>query len=292
LGTLYPVFVEVITGTQVSVGRPFFDRMAVPLSFGLLLAMGIGPFIPYRRAAPAVLWRRLRLPLLVASAATAGLVVLGLRSVSVVAVSFVLVAMAVASIQELITTVPALRLGPVIRLLRTHRGYWGGQLSHLGLATLALGIAVTSTLADRATLTLERGESVEALGYDVTFSGTRREDEPGRDARIAAIVLREGGRVVHVAEPALTTFTSQVQAVGTPSVWSTPGSDVYVALTSIDSDRVGINVYRYPLMWLVWAGGSIVALGGFWALAGRRRQPTSSRSTGLPSRQTSVVTRV
>ncbi|MGH3451159.1 MAG: cytochrome c-type biogenesis CcmF C-terminal domain-containing protein, partial [Haloechinothrix sp.] len=194
--------------------------------------------------------------------------------------------------QELITTVPALRLGPVIRLLRTHRGYWGGQLSHLGLATLALGIAVTSTLADRATLTLERGESVEALGYDVTFSGTRREDEPGRDARIAAIVLREGGRVVHVAEPALTTFTSQVQAVGTPSVWSTPGSDVYVALTSIDSDRVGINVYRYPLMWLVWAGGSIVALGGFWALAGRRRQPTSSRSTGLPSRQTSVVTRV
>jgi len=42
VGTVYPVFVETFTGTQVSVGRPFFDRMAVPLAFGLLLAMGVG----------------------------------------------------------------------------------------------------------------------------------------------------------------------------------------------------------------------------------------------------------
>jgi cytochrome c-type biogenesis protein CcmF len=272
LGTLYPVLVEVATGTRVSVGRPFFDRLAVPLSVGLLLAMGAGPFTPYRRADPAVMWRRLRTPLLGASIVAAALVLSGLRSLPVVSVGFIVVAMIVASVQELVTTAPTLHPRPILRLLRTHRGYWGGQVSHLGLATLALGIAVTSSLADRSTLTLERGEPTEVLGYNLTYQGIHPEEQPGRDARVARIVFRHDGRVVHVAEPALTTFTSQVQAVGTPSVWSTPGRDVYVSLSSLEAQRIGVNVYRYPFMWLVWAGGTLVALGGLWALGGRRRR--------------------
>ena len=44
-GTLYPILVEAFTGDQISVGRPFFDSLAVPLAFALLLAMGVGPYV-------------------------------------------------------------------------------------------------------------------------------------------------------------------------------------------------------------------------------------------------------
>ncbi len=60
----------------------------MPLAFGLLMAMGLGPFTPYRRSSGAVMWTRLRVPLMVASAVAALVVVAGLRSTAVVTVFF------------------------------------------------------------------------------------------------------------------------------------------------------------------------------------------------------------
>ncbi|MGH2695613.1 MAG: heme lyase CcmF/NrfE family subunit, partial [Actinomycetota bacterium] len=71
VGTVYPLLLEAATGDQVSVGRPFFDRFGIPLSYGLLLAMGVGPAFPYRVARWRVLWARIRRPLQTAALAGA-----------------------------------------------------------------------------------------------------------------------------------------------------------------------------------------------------------------------------
>ncbi len=43
LGTVFPLVVEAVRGVQMSVGRPYFDRMAVPIGVALLFLMGVGP---------------------------------------------------------------------------------------------------------------------------------------------------------------------------------------------------------------------------------------------------------
>lgn len=280
LGTLYPVVLEALTGAQTSVGRPFFDTMAVPLSLALLVAMGVGPYTPYRRASGKVMWRRLRIPLLISSVASAAFVVAGLRSPMVAVVLFLVTAIVAGAARELVTSAPALRPGPILRLLRTHRGYWGGQISHIGLALMALAIALSGGLTERKDVTLEVGESTQFAGYTLTYEGAHTHERPDRTSRAARIVLEEDGKVVRVAEPALTQFQNATQAVGTPSVWTRPTQDIYVALSSIESGQVSLNIYRFPFMWLLWAGGSIVMLGGFWALWGRprrRRRPEGDR---------------
>ena len=284
LGTLYPVLVEAFAGVQVSVGRPFFDRMAVPLAFGLLLAMGVGPFMPYRQASGALMWTRLRWPLLVASAVAAFSVVSGIRSIAVVAVLFLGAGVAAASLRELVTTTPSIRPRTVLRMVLTNRGFWGGQVAHLGLVLVAIAIAVSANLSDRTSLTLDRDKPAQALGYSVTFEGVRTYEQPDRSVRGARVVFRDSsGNVVRVAEPRLTKFQNQPQAVGTPSVWTSPSRDVYVALSSLASDRIGINVYRYPFMWVLWVGGLMVMAGGFLALGTRsRRRPSSTTSGAAP----------
>ncbi|TQM09879.1 heme lyase CcmF/NrfE family subunit [Pseudonocardia kunmingensis] len=272
LGTTYPIFVEALTGQQVSVGRPFFDRMAVPLSFALLLAMGVGPVTPYRRANAAVLWARMRIPLLVASAAAAAVVSAGVLSPGVVAVVGIAAGVAASTVRQLLVTAPVRTPAGVWRLLRGHRGYWGGQLAHLGVALTAVVIAVSGALAERATVTLELGESTDFAGYSVTFERTEEHQQPDRLVTDAHIVLRSGSEVVWVAEPGLNSFPGQTQAVGNPSVWSTPGQDVYVALAALDPERVTINLFRYPLMMWLWVAGALVAAGGFWALGTPRRR--------------------
>ncbi|WP_219418040.1 heme lyase CcmF/NrfE family subunit [Pseudonocardia nigra] len=273
LGTTYPIFVEALTGQQVSVGRPFFDRMAVPLSFALLLAMGVGPVTPYRRASAAVMWTRLRIPLLLASAAAAVVVLAGVRSPGVVAVGGIATGIVASIGRQLLVTAPSHRPAAVLRLLRGQRGYWGGQLAHVGVALAAVVIAVSGGLAERATVPLDRGQSVDFAGYSMTFEVSERHQLPDRLVIDAHIVFRDAaGEVVRVAEPRLNSFPNQPQAVGNPSVWSTPTRDIYVSLGSLDPDRVTLNLFRYPLMVWLWVAGLLMVAGGFWALGGRRRQ--------------------
>lgn len=271
-GTTYPILVEALTGDQVSVGRPYFDRMAVPLSFALLLAIGVGPFLPYRYASLRVVWVRLRVPLLAGSAAAAALVLSGIGSPGVVAVVAIAVLVVSASVRQLMVTAANPRPLALLRVLRGQRAYWGGQLAHLGVAVVAVVIAVSSALAERATVTLQPGESVTFAGYEITFDGREQQQHPDRLIANAHLVFRENGQQVFEAQPRLSTFTGRQQTIGAPDVWTTASRDIYVALAHLEADRVSLNLYRYPLLVWLWVGGFLVVAGGLWALSDRVRR--------------------
>src|SRR6185503_10141026 len=70
IGTVFPLIVEAVRGVQMSVGRPYFDRMAVPVGVALLFLMGVGPALPWGRATGAQMRRALLPPAVGAAVAT------------------------------------------------------------------------------------------------------------------------------------------------------------------------------------------------------------------------------
>src|SRR6201997_600158 len=48
-GTLFPVLSEAVTGSKVTVGPPFFNRVNVPIGIFLVLLTGIGPLLAWRQ---------------------------------------------------------------------------------------------------------------------------------------------------------------------------------------------------------------------------------------------------
>jgi len=274
VGTLYPIFVEAFSGAQVSVGRPFFDRLAVPISLALLLVMGVGPVTPYRAARPALVWQRIYLPVLVAAGVGAALVAAGVRVpyvVGVVMVATAIVGMIARQLAVTVWSLPTRQPAAVLRALGRNRGYWGGQLAHVGVVLVAVAIALTGNLGTRATVTLTAGQPAAFGPYQVALQGLFERQEPSRQVTGARIQLRQGGRVVRVLAPRLSQYPSQIQAIGTPAVWTGLTQDVYASLTRLDAGTVSLNLYRYPLMWLLWLGGLVAAAGGVVALGVRRR---------------------
>jgi cytochrome c-type biogenesis protein CcmF len=279
VGTLYPILVEAFAGSQVSVGRPFFDRASTPIALALLLFMGLGPIMPYRVARPEVVWDRIRTPLTVALVVGAIAVVSGVRSPSVLLV-FVTASFLIGVIARTLwmqtrrAAETAGQLpGTALRVMRKDPHYWGGQLSHVGVALLAVGIAVSAHFGDvTRAVDLDPGSTADFGGYTVTYVEPFQYDEGHRFVVGADVELRRGGDLVAALNPRLNYYPSQNTPVASPAVSAGISEDVYVSITRLDFDTAGISVdlYRFPFIWLVWFGGFLAAAGGAWALLVRK----------------------
>jgi cytochrome c-type biogenesis protein CcmF len=272
VGTLYPMFLEAFGGAEVGVGRPFFDRMAIPISLALLLATAIGPITPYRSAKGSVVWERPRTPLRLARAGAALAVVLGYRNptllIGMIAATFLMfvilrnlytAARKVATKREM--SLPA----AVLYVTRSDAGYWGGQFSHFGVALLAFGIVFSSNLAVEEEITLVPGETATVAGYDITYLNSFSRTEPHRVVRGAAIEVGRGGDLLSYEEPRLNTYNNSSQAVATPAVYESVRGDVYLALRSLNPETVVLGVFWFPAISLVWVGGLIIGLAVLWS---------------------------
>ena len=306
-GTLFPLAVEAVQGRTVGVGRPFFDRWAAPLSYCLLLVMGVGPVTPYRAAGRRVMWRRLRTPMRVALAAGAGVILAVGRNRHLILAAMLGVFAAAVIVRRLWVLVRARlrasgsgpggagpgsgsgsrsREGPLAaaaRLILGDPGYWGGQLSHLGVAVLAAGIAASANLAVSGALELAPGERVSFAGYELVYEGPFSREEPSRTVAGARIEAFRGGREAAVLLPRLNDYGSPSGPVPTPAVHSTVRGDLYASLTRLGPEGLSADLWYYPLQWMVWLGGLTTAAGaGFSLLASRRRRAGPRRGRAGP----------
>ena len=279
IGTLWPLIVEATSGDLVSVGRPFFDRVTLPIAFALLLAMGIGPVTPYRVARFSVVWQWIARPLQVSLGVGVLVVVLGVESVPTVVV-VVLSSFVISVIVRLFAHQVARRvrsgeqLGMAVRKIVTgDAGYWGGQIAHVGFALLALGIAASTALAVRDHVMLRVGETAVVNDYCFGFLGPFSASEPNRFVKGAEIVLMEPDCRTEIARmfPRVHHYPDFPQGViATPDVHWGFREDVYLSLVNVTADdTLFLDVFIFPLMWLIWSGGALVFAGGIYSFLAR-----------------------
>jgi cytochrome c-type biogenesis protein CcmF len=283
VGTTYPIVVEAISDDRISVGRPFFDVFAVWITLALLLAMCVGVVMPYRRASLRTLWEHQRLPVQCGLGFAALLVVVaGLRAPYVIVVAALSGTIVATAWRELVLAVRGRtdhrgRRVAAAAALRAKPGFWGGQLAHVGLAIVTLGIAASSNLAERSTVTLQPGQTATASGFEITYLQPTAGRTSSYTARGALLRLSRNGDTTTV-EPAFHQYPNQREPIGQPAVWTTPGGDdAYVALLGLDDAGVTLHLYRYPWMLLVWVGGLTMAAGGALGLLLRAARSRSDR---------------
>jgi len=280
-GTMYPLLVEAISGDQVAVGRPFFDSVSIPIALLLLLVLGIGSISPWRVATQKVLWERLRLATAVGLVVGAAAVVWGIDSYAVVATIvltfFILTTIAVRFV-SVVRSRPESSVKASVRVLRNEPGYWGGQIAHTGIALMALAIATTGGLAVRDTVALEQGQTAVVAGYCIRYVEPVSRVEPNRTiSGIVVDVMDEScSNVIDTLEPSVNSYPAAVQPIGTPAVSTGFVNDVYLAIAGGNAERIELNVFVFPLQWLLWLGGFVVVFGGLFAMVPKSTRDLTS----------------
>ena len=279
LGTLFPLAVEAIAGERVTVGAPFFDQVSLPLWVAVLLLMGVGPLLPWRRAEGQTLKRNLAWMAGAAVALGALAWLVGVRK----AYPLVTVALAgwnLASLTLLVTgvVVPRVRLGQrsALRVLGSFahesRRRFGSMVVHLGVVIVALGVAGSAGYRVDEQIRIDFGSTATFGAYELTAVDRFMERQPDRISSGAIVEVRRGGRLESTLRPRLNVYaanTQQQQAIPTPAVMYRPTHDLYLNVTNTigpDTDHVVLRVVRSPFVTWIWIGGAVLALGTVWCL--------------------------
>ncbi len=284
-GTMYPLIVEAISGDEVAVARPFYDKAAVPIALLLLLMIAFGSVAPWRVATPAILWKRLRWPLAVALVLGAIAVIAGLDSVGVL-ITFVLAAFVIGAIVlrlvEVVVARPEDMFTSMRKVVGNDPGYWGGQLAHVGVALVAIALATTNGLAVRETVTLEAdGPWVTVAGYCLAHEGPFQVEQAHRTISGVWIGVYDehcSSRLTTLA-PSVNAYPGFTQPIGTPDVWTRFSQDLYLRISGGTSTSITLDVFVFPLQGLLWFGGMVIVAGG--AVAFLRKPASESAASDV-----------
>ncbi len=278
IGTLFPIVAEAVRGVKVSVGEPYFNRMAIPLGFGLLFLLGVGPALPWGASEPGRVRKALLAPL---PAALVGMILmawLGQPSFNL------LLTGALGGYALWVTFDQALRparggskgqrgdarrgfsLAAVVRSPRR----LGAYVVHLGVIVTFIAIAVSSTFQTDAEATLPAGGTMEIGKYQLRFETIRVVEEPHLTAQRAQItVLRRPsggepaeGKRLGTLEPALNVYQTRREPLAAPAVRSSLTHDLYLTLMNVGFDgTVGIRAILTPAVIWIWIGVLMMSLG-------------------------------
>ena len=282
-GTLFPVLSEFVQGSKVTMGPPFFNRVAVPVGLALIFLTGIGPLLPWRSTSLRAIRRNFILPCIAIVVTAAALMISGVRpwkdddaTSSIYAlVCFSLSAGVITSIFS-----EFLRGAGVVRtqtgkdlftsgfmLVRRNTRRYGGYLIHFGVIVLFVGLA-GSAFNQSKELEMGLGDSIQLNGYKLVCQSFTQDSNPNYDTDYALLDLFHNGKKITQLAPEKRFYTASQQPSTIVAIHSTLSEDVYVVFEGRDrqTDKPIIKVFLNPLVNWIWIGVGIIVFGTFIAL--------------------------
>ncbi|UFN48072.1 heme lyase CcmF/NrfE family subunit [Roseomonas sp. OT10] len=271
VGTLYPMFADLVLGAKISVGPPFFNSALLPLFIPLVAATAAGPLLAWKRAR---LWPVLQRLWWAALLAAGGfLLCLALQGQRLgPALGFAgalwLVAGAAADLAGRLALFSRPR-GALGRARSLPRSAWGGAIAHAGLGVTLAGLAGMGLATDRL-VALKPGGSTALAGYTWQLTEVRDVVGPNWTSRRATLLVTRDGRPVATMQPERRFFPVAGMNTTEAAIHTTWLSDLYAVLGEEGEGRAVLRLHHNPLAPWIWLGAVVMALGGGLSLSDRR----------------------
>jgi cytochrome c-type biogenesis protein CcmF len=297
-GVVYPMVSEALRGEAVVLGRSYYDFFLRAFGLPLLLLMGIGPLIAWRRASLASLATTFRWPTVFALATGAVLLGLGAGSSIPGLVAYTFSAFVLATIVlEFARGTRARRalgatswLGAFGSLISRNRRRYGGYVVHASIVLLAIGVAGSSAFDSVAEARLVRGDSMRIGDYTLTYRSLDERAAANATEIRATLEVRRGDRELGTLQAGKNAYTVEDQVSNEVGIRSDrlTGEDLFVIAEQIDPDgSVYFRVFVKPLVNLIWLAGLVFLLGSVITLWPDRREQrrlvSRASEAGIPA---------
>ena len=276
-GVVFPLISEAVRGVALTVGAPYYNFFAIVFGLPLVLLMGIGPLVAWRRASLHALGRSLAWPAGVALVVGIVLLVLGAGSSPAALVGYTFAAFVLAAIVLEFARGTRARhalggegwISAFTGLVGRNRRRYGGYIVHAAIVILLIGAAGIGGFGTTTEARLATGESLRAGGYELTYTGSgERRGANAVEARAGFEVSRGGGERGTISAGKNRYFAEQQVSneVGIRSDWLR-AEDLFVIVQQFNADgSVSVKALVNPLVNFIWLGGLVFLLGSLVAM--------------------------
>ncbi|MFT6556733.1 heme lyase CcmF/NrfE family subunit [Sneathiella sp.] len=293
LGTLYPIFLDAFSGAKVSVGPPYFNATFLPLAMPLVVAVAIGPLLPWKRADLVGVLSRLKFALF-AVVAIVGISwwiaedgpILAFVGMGLFGWLFV------GTLLEWTDRFKLFRIplrNSWKRMVNLPRSAHGMMLAHLGVSLVILGITASEAWQSERLEVMRPGEVATVGGYDFRFDGASDKTGPNYTYLEGTFTVSKNGREVVVLNPEQRQYTNPPMETTEAAIWPMLTADLYAVVGESDGKGgYATRIYHKPFISWIWIGAIVMFIGGGFSLSDRRfrigaaRKKTKQAATDQP----------
>ena len=288
-GTWFPKISELVQGNKVTVGAPFYNRVAIPVALLLLILTAVGPLLAWRKTSFESLKRNFLWPTIGAIAVMGFLMLtpaswgspFGLRPWQDVSYFYSLMAIGLSVLVALTIASEYYRGGKVISshtgqgifasmVQLTHRNTrrYGGYIVHFGVIVVIIGFAGSAFNKDQeAGNGLAYGDKMHIGNYELVCRSYTQDDGPNYASEWAIMDVYQNGNKVDTLTPERLFYKASRQASTKPSIRSTMKEDLYLVYEGQnEKGQPIIKAHLNPLVMWIWLGVWIILVGTVLAL--------------------------
>jgi cytochrome c-type biogenesis protein CcmF len=284
VGTLYPLLTDALNGTKVTVGPPYFNQIFLPVVLGLLVLMGVGPIIAWRKASMENLKKNFLIPAGVALTATGLSALMGIREAyPLVALTLVYFVAATILIDLYKNSAYWAQHSGTNLLQGITKAYsnnprrYGGLITHIGVLILILGVIGSAAYKLEKTVMLNPGDEFTLGSYSYKFQGLQNVQGVNWSGTEGLFNVYQGDRFVAEMRPQKRVYLGGSQMPTTEAaIQPRHMGDLYVSLGDILPDgSITVMALQNPLVHWIWYGGGIMGTGVILIMFKRKRKTAS-----------------
>jgi cytochrome c-type biogenesis protein CcmF len=276
-GVVYPIVSQAVTGQAATVSKPYYNFFLHTFGLPLLLLMGIGPLVAWRRASLRALGRTFLWPLAAAVIAGAALLAAGAGSSRIGVIAYTFSVFVLASIVLEFARGTAARkalgglgwAGAFSSLIARNRRRYGGYVVHASVVLLAIGITGASAYQTVRESRLKPGQSMTVAGDRLVFRGFESRMESNHRAIRALVDVYRGEKYLGRYRPGKNQYFAEDQVSNEVSIRHDllTGGDLFLIADQVNSDgSVDLKALQKPLVNLLWLAGFVFVGGALIAL--------------------------
>ena len=294
LGTLYPLIIDAFGSGKISVGPPYFNYVTVPLGTLLLITMGFGFFLRWKKDQPSRILKKVWIPL------TASLVA-----------AFVLPMVLISEFN--FKTTLGLFLGSWVTLgalmwvvslgrspFKLPLSSWGSVIAHIGMAMMVIGVTLVSIYDTEKDVRLEVGQNYDLAGYNFSFTNIESIKVDNYIASRATLDVTQDGIKVSTMFPEKRDYGPDQMPMTEAGIDAGFTRDLFAALGEpLGNNAWSFRLYHKPFVRWIWLGGVLMGFGGLLAAFDKRyrrvrkvvvKQSPASNKTESDSSKASGIT--
>jgi cytochrome c-type biogenesis protein CcmF len=297
-GTWFPKISELVQGNKVTVGAPFYNRVAIPVALVLLLLTALGPLLAWRKTSFESLKRNFTWPtiaalviaLFVMFTPTGWGSIFGLKPWRDISYFYSLMTIFLSALVAFTVASEFYRGGRVIgdktgqgmfasMVQLTHRNTrrYGGYIVHFGVVLAMIGFS-GAALNQEKEAELGYGDHMQIGSYDLVCRSYTQDDNANQRTEWALMDVYQNGQLVRTMTPQRIFYKASQQASTKPDIDQGFKEDLYLVYEGQnDKGQPVIKAHVNPMVIWIWIGAWVIIIGTGLALVEPAPAPVTVR---------------